>query len=97
MFSTIQMRRLMMAVGLGLFTGAGAELLAAPQGAQVVSGSASITRTGNLTQINAGNNAIINYQSFNIGAAETVRFVQPTAQSRVLNRVLSADPSYIYG
>jgi filamentous hemagglutinin family protein len=43
------------------------------------------------------NGAIINWQQFNIGAGETTRFIQPTASSAVLNRVLAADPSLLYG
>src|SRR5262245_51041649 len=69
--------------------------LAGPEGARVVSGKASLTRNGSLTTIEAGNNAIINYSRFNIAAGETVRFIQPSATSRVLNRITGADPSKI--
>ena len=72
-------------------------LLAAPAGESVQAGSADFVRNGDLTTITAGNGAIINYQSFNIGAAETVRFVQPDAASRVLNRITGADPTQIDG
>ncbi len=74
-------------------------VMAAPQGAQVVHGQASFQSTPNqnLTQIHAGHNSIIEYQQFSIGQQETVRFVQPSAQSRVLNRVMSSDPSIING
>ncbi len=68
-----------------------------PAGEQVVAGQASFSRSGNLTEITAGDNTIINYQSFNIGANETVRFVQPGADARVLNRVLGRDPTRIDG
>src|SRR5690349_1134240 len=88
---------------LRLATGAGAvgllftPLRAAPQGEQVVRGTATFTRDGNTTTINAGNNAIINYNSFSIFPKETVRFVQPSASSRVLNRVTGITPSMIQG
>ncbi|MHB1155927.1 MAG: two-partner secretion domain-containing protein [Phycisphaerales bacterium] len=72
-------------------------LSAAPTGESVQAGSADFARSGNLTQITASNGAIINYQSFNIGAAETVRFIQPDAASRVLNRITGADPTQIDG
>lgn len=72
-------------------------LLAAPTGESVQAGSADFARGGDLTTITASNGAIINYQSFNIGAAETVQFVQPDAASRVLNRITGADPTQIDG
>ena len=73
-------------------------VLAAPKGGQVVSGTASIQQNGNLTIITAGNRSVINYGSFNIAAGETVKFVQPSANSSVLNRVVgSANPTEIFG
>src|SRR5690242_11364129 len=68
-----------------------------PQGGHVVAGHATIDHHGASTIITAGNGAIINYQSFNIGAGETVRFVQPGSNSRVLNRITGPDPSRILG
>jgi len=41
--------------------------------------------------------AILNWQSFGIGAGETVTFHQPHTRSLVLNRVLGRDASAIYG
>ena len=70
---------------------------AGPEGERVVAGSASFTRAGDLTTIRASNNTIINYQSFNIARPETVQFVQPSAASRVLNRITGADPTQIAG
>ncbi len=72
-------------------------VLATPKGARVVGGTASFTQEGNLTVITAGNHAIINYQSFNIGVGQTVQFVQPNANASVLNRVLSPNPTNIFG
>jgi len=68
-----------------------------PEGEQVVAGQASFMRDGMLTEITAADNTIINYQAFSIGAGETVRFIQPGANARVLNRVLGQDPSVING
>ncbi len=42
-------------------------------------------------------NVALNWQSFNIGQGETVRFVQPNSSAVALNRVLGADPSSILG
>ena len=74
-----------------------APVWAAPQGEQVVSGDVSFSRTGDLTQIQAGHNSIINYSGFDILSHETVQFIQPNAMSRVLNRVQSIDPTHIDG
>jgi filamentous hemagglutinin family protein len=73
------------------------QLMAGPQGAQVVSGSASVAQNGSRTTITAGNNAIINYRGFSIAPGETVQFIQPGASSRVLNRVTGPDPSVFAG
>ena len=72
-------------------------VFAKPRGGQVVSGAASFTQDGNLTVITAGNRSIINYQTFDIAKGETVQFVQPNAHSTVLNRVLTPDPTNIFG
>jgi filamentous hemagglutinin family protein len=71
--------------------------LAGPEGARVVRGSVDISRDGTQTLIRASNNSIINYRSFNIGANESVRFIQPNATSRVLNRITTATPTRIDG
>ena len=73
-------------------------LIAAPTGEQVVAGSASFVRDGALTQITAADNTIINYQSFDIGALETVQFIQPGVDASVLNRITGSDnPTQILG
>ncbi|WP_310452564.1 filamentous hemagglutinin N-terminal domain-containing protein, partial [Sulfuritalea sp.] len=74
-----------------------ADALALPVGAQVVNGAASIAQTGNVLTVTNSNGAIINWQQFNIDAGQTARFVQPSASSSVLNRVLANDPSVILG
>jgi len=69
-----------------------------PLGGVVAAGSASISATANQTTINqTSQNAIINWQSFNIGAGQSVQFVQPNVHSVALNRVLGANPSGIFG
>ncbi len=70
----------------------------AVQGGQVVQGAATIQSQGAKTQINqTSQNAVIQWQNFNIGASQSVKFVQPNASSAVLNRVMSNEPSTIAG
>jgi filamentous hemagglutinin family protein len=72
--------------------------LAAPQGGTVTAGQAAIQHNGALTTITQGSQrAAIDWRSFNVGAAETVNFVQPSASSVILNRVVGNDPSAIFG
>jgi filamentous hemagglutinin family protein len=71
-----------------------------PLGAQVVGGAATIAGQGtaNVTVTQTSQDAIINWQTFNIGAGETTQFVQPNANSVVLDRVTGGlRPSTIYG
>lgn len=70
---------------------------AEPQLNRVVRGDVSFDKNGAETVIRAGNNSIIDYDSFDVGADERVRFVQPDSSARVLNRVLSENPSMIEG
>ena len=69
-----------------------------PEGPQVVHGSASFSRP-NASTLNVTNshNAIINWQKFNIDRGQTTNFIQPGSNSAVLNRVMSNNPSRIYG
>ncbi len=58
-------------------------VLANPTGPAVVNGAASIVQNGNLLQITNSPNAIINWQSFSIGANEITRFIQQSQASAV--------------
>ncbi|MBI4986283.1 MAG: filamentous hemagglutinin N-terminal domain-containing protein, partial [Rhodocyclales bacterium] len=89
-----RLRPMAAAIALGFSVG---QALALPSGAQVVSGSAGIAQSGNVLTVRNSANAILNWQKFGIGADETVKFIQPSASSSVLNRVVGADPSAIYG
>jgi len=71
--------------------------LANPNGAQVVSGQAALQTHGNQLTVTNSANAIINWRGFSIGAGETTRFVQPSAASAVLNRVVGSDVSQLLG
>ena len=68
-----------------------------PTGAQVVSGIASINQSGNLLTVTNTPNAIINWQGFSIGTGQTTSFVQQSASSSVLNRVVGPNPSSLLG
>jgi filamentous hemagglutinin family protein len=71
---------------------------AGPAGGSVVAGSANISQSGPVTNINqSSNRAIINWQSFSVGAKETVNFHQPSAASATLNRVIGNETSVISG
>lgn len=67
-----------------------------PLNPTVVNGSANFSQSGNVLTVTNSNGAIINWNRFSISAGETTQFVQPSASSSVLNRVLS-DPSTIFG
>lgn len=76
----------------------GALAYAGPTGGIVSVGSGTIDQAGNITTvIQNDQNLVINWQSFSIGADESVNFVQPNASAIVLNRVLGQDPSQIFG
>ena len=68
-----------------------------PSGHQVVNGSANIAQAGKLLTVTNSNGAIINWNTFSIGASETTRFNQTSATSSVLNRVIANDPSVLLG
>lgn len=71
-----------------------------PQGPQVVGGAATVQGLGTstVTVTQQTNSAIINWRTFNISASETTRFVQPNANSVVLDRVTGGlGPSQILG
>jgi filamentous hemagglutinin family protein len=68
-----------------------------PTGPVVVSGTANFSTSGGTLTVTNSQNAIINWQQFNVAAGETVRFNQPSSASMVLNRVVTAAPSSILG
>ena len=76
-----------------------ATLRANPQGEVVVGGAAGFNRPDAATLIVNQNTdrAVINWNSFSIANGELTKFVQPSSSSAVLNRVVTANPSAIYG
>jgi trimeric autotransporter adhesin len=71
---------------------------AGPTGGEVVAGEASINQTGTDTTVSQqSQNVSINWQQFNVAGNETVQFVQPSATSVALNRVIGSQASQIFG
>ncbi|MDA9962009.1 filamentous hemagglutinin N-terminal domain-containing protein, partial [Opitutales bacterium] len=72
---------------------------ALPVVSDTVPGNVSVQNVGlKELQITAGDGAILHHYSFDVAADETVRFVQPSADARVLNRILpTSSPSQIDG
>src|SRR2546430_7305278 len=71
-----------------------------PEGGTVVGGAATIQGQGGpaVTVNQSSNSAIINWNTFNIGTKESVRFNQPGSSSVALNRVTGGlGPSEILG
>ena len=74
-------------------------LQANPYGPNVVAGGANFQGLGtaNLNINQTSNSAVINWQGFSIESGEVTTFNQPSVNSFALNRVVSGDPSSIYG
>jgi len=69
-----------------------------PTGAQVVHGNVAITQAGGTMNIQqASRNAIVNWQSFNIGVGNSVRIEQGGADAAMLARVVGGDASQLLG
>ena len=69
-----------------------------PTGATVVKGSGSISVSGtNMTVDQTSQRLVTDWQSFSIGANNSVRFIQPSSSSVALNRVTGDDASNIFG
>ena len=68
-----------------------------PMGPQVISGRATFQDNGNALTITNAPGTIINWNGFSINADQLTRFIQQSAGSAVLNRVIGADPSRILG
>ena len=74
-------------------------LQANPYGPNVVAGGANFQGLGtaNLNVSQTSNSAVINWQGFSIDSGEVTTFNQPGVNSVALNRVVSGNPSAIYG
>ncbi|MBF9045905.1 filamentous hemagglutinin N-terminal domain-containing protein [Rhodobacterales bacterium LSUCC0031] len=97
----VKNKRLKIQAGLGLSLaialpgGAFAEL---PSGGVITSGIGAISVHGGTMTINQSTpNLVADWQSFSVGAGNTVEFVQPSTSAAALNRVVGADVSTIQG
>ncbi len=64
----------------------------------VAAGIASFSRAGNTMTIRTQTpRTIINYQQLSVASGETLQFLQPSATSRVLNRIQGNEPTVIDG
>jgi filamentous hemagglutinin family protein len=69
-----------------------------PTGGKLVAGQAAISQSGANMVINQNSQrAAIDWNTFNVGSGASVQFVQPSSSSVILNRVLDANPSQIFG
>ena len=69
-----------------------------PTGGKVVSGTTSIQSVGNVMNITqSSQRSAINWNTFNVGSGAKVNFIQPSASSVTLNRVLDTNGSQILG
>ncbi|MFC0154794.1 filamentous hemagglutinin N-terminal domain-containing protein [Xanthomonas dyei] len=70
-----------------------------PTGGSIVGGTGTINAPTGTTQVidQTGSRMALNWTSFDIGSAATVRFNQPSASSVVLNRVIGGNPTQIFG
>ena len=76
-----------------------ATALAGPEGGVVAAGTGTIARPdAQTTHIHqSSQHLILNWDSYNIRANETVNYRQPNANAQALNRILGQNPSHIYG
>jgi filamentous hemagglutinin family protein len=69
-----------------------------PTGGAVVAGAASIGQNATTTTINqSSQRAAVNWQTYNVGNAQTVQYKQPNASAVTLNTVVGSNPSEIAG
>ncbi len=68
-----------------------------PVGPVVVHGTATMATQGSTLSVTNTPGTVLNWQQFNIGQGQTTQFIQPSAQSAVLNRVIGTDASQIMG
>jgi len=88
------MNRAWLHAGIVLFT---AGLFANPNGHSVQDGNVTIVSHDHLLEITASDKAIIHWQEFSIDPGEITRFIQPSQDAAVLNKVQGLNASLING
>src|SRR5262245_34118426 len=94
------LRNVLLLIATVVLASVGTPAAAGPEGGAVVGGAATITGQGSasVTINQSTQNAIINWNTFNIGRGESVTFQQPNSGSVALNRVIGGlGPSEILG
>ncbi|CAM8629973.1 Filamentous haemagglutinin, N-terminal [Burkholderiales bacterium] len=92
------LRQLLLGTTVWMMTTAACAQAVLPSGGQVVSGQASIeANNGSMTVRQSTHQAIVNWDTFNVGRDQSVQFIAPSAQSTTFNRILDANPSQIMG
>ena len=81
----------------GLLTFAESANAGGIDGAKIKRGDVSFSQDGNTLRVRASNGAIIEYNRFSVEAGQVMQFIQPSATSRVLNRVTGSELSRIDG
>src|SRR5207245_972201 len=96
---THPLRVIAAALGVGVPAAFPSSAQQLPTGGSVAAGNVSIgtPQHGTLNINQSTNQAIINWNTFSVGAGGTVNFNQPGASSATLNRVTSSTPSSIAG
>jgi filamentous hemagglutinin family protein len=80
---------LFLSVSVGLFSN--------PTLPSIAQGTVQVTSTDQQLQIQASDGSVINWESFSIAPGEVTQFIQPSADSSVLNRVVGLTSSQILG
>ena len=75
----------------------GYSLHALPEGTRVLQGTLESTTFGSEMQMTVSDGAVLGHDSFGISVNETVRFIQPSANARVLNQINGSSPSELNG
>jgi filamentous hemagglutinin family protein len=72
-------------------------LYANPQNPTVMNGQVEVSQGPKTCQVTASDRAVIHWDAFSIAQGETTRFILPSQQAAVLNRVTGIDESLIQG
>ena len=96
--SVLSLRPLLAALTLVTLPGLALANPDLPVGGQIVAGQGGISTSGNQMTIQQQTQKLVTqWQSFDVGAQNTVRFIQPDSNSVALNRVMGASGSQILG
>ena len=68
-----------------------------PEGSEATSGGGTFSTQGTTMTFTAPDGSVFRHNAFNVANGETVKFVQPSANARVLNRIDASSSSTING